>query len=65
MFYFECRICGYDSDEAKCLSNSDKDYPCPLCASDCLHENPLSFREATPEEVTKLGRPMIRTIVVR
>jgi hypothetical protein len=52
-YYFRCRVCGYDSDEAMCLSR--KDYGiCPICAEDCGHVNDLYFRLATKEEIDKL-----------
>ena len=52
-YYFECRICEFDSDEAKKLSNVDHGI-CPICAGDCGHENELVFRKATNEEVVRL-----------
>lgn len=52
--YFECNICGFDSDEAKKLvDKSVKRAICPLCAEDCGHSNELSFRDATPQEIEK------------
>lgn len=52
-FYFECRICGYDSDEANELSR-DHDGLCPLCLADCGHEHKMTYRPATEEEIKKL-----------
>lgn len=54
MFYFECRECGYDSDEARCLSPSSEVATCPLCAGDTGTDGAITFREATPEEVARL-----------
>jgi hypothetical protein len=51
-FYFRCRVCGYDSDEAQGLSREGYGI-CPICAEDCGHVNSLSFRLATEEEVEK------------
>jgi hypothetical protein len=59
-WYFECKICGYDSDEAKLLSDTD-DGLCPLCLSDCGHHHPMRFRPATDEEIAKHAQTTTRT----
>jgi hypothetical protein len=55
-FYFECRECGYDSDEAKMLAKQRHGI-CPLCAGDCGRDVGLEFRDATAEEIARLTTP--------
>lgn len=54
-WWFECRICGFDSDEADHLADV-KGKTCPLCAEDCGHDNLLTYRPATAEEIERLMR---------
>jgi hypothetical protein len=54
-YFFECRDCGYDSDEVGFLSQQDGSI-CPLCAGDSGHNVLLKYREATPEEIARLEK---------
>jgi hypothetical protein len=55
LFYFECRVCGYDSAESGLLTLRACGL-CPLCLDDCRHHNELAFRPATPEEIKSIKR---------
>jgi hypothetical protein len=57
LWYFECRVCQFDSDEAKRLS-IDNNGVCPLCLEDGGHWSELSYRPATQDEMVRL-LPMI------
>jgi hypothetical protein len=54
MYFFECRECQYDSDEAKRLATEPKGL-CPICAGDTGRDVELHFRPATEEESLRLG----------
>lgn len=53
--FFECLICGWDSDEAEYLS-SESGFPgiCWHCFTDCGHQHELSERLASDEEQSRL-----------
>ena len=53
-FYFECRECGYDSNEARKLAESDEPAICPLCAGDTGRDGDMRFRPASYIEVLRL-----------
>ncbi len=53
-WYFECRDCGYDSEEAKRLSQRASGV-CPLCAGDTGHDVNLTFRPATEAEIVRFA----------
>lgn len=56
VYWFECRICGYDSLEAgMVLFVMPTSRPiCPLCAEDNGRAVPLDLRPATEQECRKI-----------
>lgn len=54
LHYFECKICGFDSKEAKRLAPYDTGI-CPLCFEDCGHIHEMRFRPATKVEEREIG----------